>query len=160
MDEGKAVVGNGAGDGVSVGADGTLLPQMMEASKKGTEGRIKFEYEGETVFEWEQSLEEVNLYIKPPPGVTPDQIDCKITPRHLCLGIKGNPPFIDEDTGGPVVVEESYWMMEGGELNVNLQKMKKADTWVSPLKGRGGDVDPVTLQGMQKKIMLERFQTE
>ena len=130
------------------------------------------------MYEWEQSLEEVNLYIETPPGVTADRLDCKITPRHIRLGIKGNPPFIDvsraslrmewrlkrvggfssrpftcceelihhnyrvrnmqlmvttylpwydmteprcacapsgyawqEDTGGPVVVEESYWMM-------------------------------------------------
>lgn len=50
---------------------------------------------GRTVYEWEQSLEEVNLYIEAPPGVTADRIECKITPRHICLGLKGNPPFID-----------------------------------------------------------------
>ncbi|CAN0106836.1 unnamed protein product, partial [Ectocarpus sp. 8 AP-2014] len=83
-----------------------------------------------------------------------------ITPRHICLGLKGNPPFIDEETGGPVVVEESYWMMDGGELNVNLQKMKKADTWPAALQGKNTQVDPMTLEGMQKKIMLERFQSE
>ncbi|CAN0390603.1 unnamed protein product, partial [Ectocarpus sp. 13 AM-2016] len=50
---------------------------------------------GRTVYEWEQSLEEVNLYIETPPGVKADRIECKITPRHICLGLKGNPPFID-----------------------------------------------------------------
>lgn len=50
---------------------------------------------GRTVYEWEQSLEEVNLYIETPPGVTADRLDCKITPKHIRLGIKGNPPFID-----------------------------------------------------------------
>ncbi|CAM9209487.1 unnamed protein product, partial [Discosporangium mesarthrocarpum] len=104
----KAEGAGTSGDGVE---EGMLQPNMMKASKKGVDGRIKFEHEGRTVFEWEQSLEEVNLYIKPPPGVTPSMIDCKIGPRHLRLGIKGNPPFIDEDTGGPLVVEESYWMM-------------------------------------------------
>lgn len=49
---------------------------------------------------------------------------------------------------------------DGGELNVNLQKMKKADTWPSALQGRNTRVDPMTLEGMQKKIMLERFQSE
>lgn len=47
------------------------------------------------MYEWEQSLEEVNLYIETPPGVTADRVDCKITPKHIRLGIKGNPPFID-----------------------------------------------------------------
>lgn len=47
------------------------------------------------MYEWEQSLEEVNIYIETPPGVTADRLDCKITPKHIRLGIKGNPPFID-----------------------------------------------------------------
>lgn len=47
------------------------------------------------MYEWEQSLEEVNLYIETPPGLQADHIDCKITPKHIRLGIKGNPPFID-----------------------------------------------------------------
>lgn len=49
---------------------------------------------------------------------------------------------------------------DGGELNVNLQKMKKADTWPAALQGSNTTVDPLTLEGMQKKIMLERFQSE
>ncbi|CAM9496300.1 unnamed protein product, partial [Phaeothamnion confervicola] len=64
-------------------------------SKKGKEGRIKFEYEGRTVYEWEQSLEEVNIYITPPPGITAGMIDCKIEHRHIRLGLKGAPPFLD-----------------------------------------------------------------
>lgn len=43
---------------------------------------------------------------------------------------------------------------------MNLQKMKKADTWPAALQGRNTRVDPLTLEGMQKKIMLERFQSE
>ncbi|CAM9174714.1 unnamed protein product [Ectocarpus sp. 6 AP-2014] len=159
---GRNSSGSEGGPGGGGGGSRASVPQpkMMTASKKGKEGRIKFEHEGRTVYEWEQSLEEVNLYIETPPGVKADRIECKITPRHICMGLKGNPPFIDEDTGGPVVVEESYWMMDGGELNVNLQKMKKADTWPAALQGRNTQVDPMTLEGMQKKIMLERFQSE
>lgn len=79
--------------------DRAYLPRMMK--KRGTLGLILPSSlrlapdAGRTVFEWEQSLEEVNLYIETPPGVTADRLDCKITPRHICLGVKGNPPFID-----------------------------------------------------------------
>lgn len=52
------------------------------------------------------------------------------------------------------------WLADGAELNVNLQKVKKAETWPAALRGRNATVDPVTLEGMQKKIMLERFQNE
>jgi len=47
------------------------------------------------VYEWEQSLDEVHLYIKPPPGVRASMIECKITATQLTIGIKGNPPFIN-----------------------------------------------------------------
>lgn len=50
---------------------------------------------GRTIYEWEQSLDEVNLYIQPPPGLQASQVECTITPKHLRLGVKGNPPFID-----------------------------------------------------------------
>eukprot|EP00638_Chattonella_subsalsa_P012593 CAMPEP_0117799172 /NCGR_PEP_ID=MMETSP0948-20121206/13608_1 /TAXON_ID=44440 /ORGANISM="Chattonella subsalsa, Strain CCMP2191" /LENGTH=221 /DNA_ID=CAMNT_0005630993 /DNA_START=25 /DNA_END=690 /DNA_ORIENTATION=- len=140
----------------------SLLQPAGKLTPKGTEeGRLKFEHEGKTIYEWEQSLEEVNLYIKPPPGVPSSAIDCEISHQHLKLGLKGNPPFIDEDTGGPVKVDESYWMLDGGEININLQKMNKAETWTSALVGRGqAEVDPITKQEIQKKMMLERFQEE
>lgn len=57
--------------------------------------RIKFEHEGRTVYEWEQTLEEVHCYIKPPEGIRARQLDIAITARHLRVGIKGNPPFLD-----------------------------------------------------------------
>jgi hypothetical protein len=50
---------------------------------------------GREIYEWEQSLDEVRVYIKPPPGVKASHIAAQITPTHLKLGIKGNPPFID-----------------------------------------------------------------
>lgn len=57
--------------------------------------RVKFEHNGQTVYEWEQSLEEVHCYITPPPGIKARQLDVTITARHLTVGIKGNPPFLD-----------------------------------------------------------------
>lgn len=40
-----------------------------------------------------------------------------------------------------------------------LQKAYKGETWKSVFVGHG-EVDPVTQQEMQKKILLERFQEE
>jgi hypothetical protein len=132
-----------------------------QMTNKGKENRLKFEYEGRTVYEWEQSLEEVNIYIEPPPGVTRAMLDVKITHTHLTVGLKGAPPFIDEDTGGPVKHDDSLWTFVDGELNINLQKMNKAEAWDCALKGRSGTViDPHTKEEVKKKLMLERFQEE
>lgn len=57
--------------------------------------RIKYAHQGRVVYEWEQSLEEIHCYIAPPPGIAARQLDIHITAKHLRVGIKGNPPFLD-----------------------------------------------------------------
>lgn len=76
----------------------------------------------------------MHLYIDPPkfvlpkykdefrkqlqPGEKLPELEIKITANHLKVGIKGNPPFIDEDLGGSVKSSESYWMIEDDELHI------------------------------------------
>jgi hypothetical protein len=59
------------------------------------------------------------------------------------VGLKGNPPFLDEELGGPVKPSESFWMIEDDELHIQLQKMHKADTWSQACKGHQ-QLDPLT----------------
>jgi hypothetical protein len=42
------------------------------------------------IYEWDQSLEEVNVYITPPPGLTANLIECKITTNRVVLGLRGS----------------------------------------------------------------------
>ena len=86
--------------------------KSVKPTKKGKEGRFKFEYEGRTIYEWEQSLDEVNIYIEPPAGVPPKLIKVDISHRHLVVGLKTvEQPFIDEATWGGVKVDESMWTL-------------------------------------------------
>ena len=127
---------------------------------KGSEtGRHVFRHEGRDIYEWDQSLEEVGIWIKPPPGVTSKHLDITIASGHLKVGIKGNPPFLDQATGGVVVVTESFWSISDGEISINLQKMKKGDMWASALVGHG-ELDPLTKEEDKKRLMLERFSEE
>ena len=112
------------------------------------------------------SLEEVHVFISPPPGVTAKMIDCKIMSTQLTLGIKGNPPFIDEPFAEFINAAESYctWEdaeapREGKELHLCITKGSKGVTWESLLKGHE-PVDPFTQSEVQKSLMLERFQAE
>jgi CS domain len=131
------------------------------ATKKGAHGRLKFEHDGSTIYEWEQSLEEVNIYIIPPIGLSRDMIDVEISHLHLRIGLLDSPPFIDEDTGGPIKVQESFWTLSDGEININLQKMNKAEAWNCALRGQSGEeIDEVTREEVKKKLMIERFQEE
>lgn len=47
------------------------------------------------MFEWDQTLEEVNIYITLPPNVPKKLFYSKIESRHLEVGIKGNPPYLN-----------------------------------------------------------------
>jgi hypothetical protein len=153
-------VGNGdINNPVSIGPDGQPIPTKMTGKTK--DGRLKFEYQGRTIYEWEQSLDEVNIYLNPPPGLPRKMIDILITHTHLKIGVLNTPPFIDEDLGGPVKVDECTWTLVDGELNITLCKMNKGETWTKALSGRdGAEVDPVTKEELRKKMMLERFQEE
>eukprot|EP00026_Physarum_polycephalum_P017453 Phypoly_transcript_18681.p1 GENE.Phypoly_transcript_18681~~Phypoly_transcript_18681.p1 ORF type:complete len:156 (+),score=28.67 Phypoly_transcript_18681:53-520(+) len=121
--------------------------------------RKKFEHNGRTIYEWDQTLEEVNIYIKPPEGVTAKMISCEITPQKLTIGLKGNPPFINEDFYAVIKKKESFWTVEDGEIHITLQKMLKGDTWLSALKGHQ-QLDPFAESEIKKNMMLERFQAE
>lgn len=54
-----------------------------------------FSHQGRTVYEWDQTLTEVNMYIPVPPDLRAKEIFCDITKQHLKFGRQGNPPFMD-----------------------------------------------------------------
>ena len=82
------------------------------------------------------------------------------------MGLKAIPnAYIDEDTFGPVIVDDSTWTLSDGEINITLHKMNKAELWDSALVGRNGlgtaaAIDDVSKEEVKKKLLLERFQEE
>lgn len=120
--------------------------------------RHKFCYQGRTVYEWDQTLEEVNLYVEVPPGVGAKLLDVDISIKHLCVGIKGNPPYLDQDLWSSCKAGESLWTIEDGVLTVQLVKAVKGEAWQAALQGH--QVDAATEREERKRLMLERFQQE
>lgn len=123
-------------------------------------GRRRFEFEGRLVYEWQQTLDEVLIFIRPPPGVTACMIRCDITPAGLTVALDGAPaPFMDEAFPHTVKKDDSFWTMVDGEIEINLQKAAKGATWPAAL-ARHGAMDTFTRGAVQQKMMLERFQQE
>jgi len=60
-----------------------------------------FSHQGRTVYEWDQTLTEVNMYIPVPPDLRAKEIFCDITKQHLKFGRQGNPSFMDVRTVQP-----------------------------------------------------------
>ncbi|KAL0368831.1 UNVERIFIED_CONTAM: hypothetical protein Scaly_1102000 [Sesamum calycinum] len=119
------------------------------AEKLAPEKRHSFMHNGQKVFEWDQTLEEVNMYITLPPNVPKKLFCCKIDSKHVEVGIKGNPPYLNHDLMHPVKTDSSFWTLEED----------KGKTWSSPIMGQG-QLDPYTSDLEQKRLMLQRFQEE
>lgn len=52
-------------------------------------------FAGQNVFEWDETLDEVNIYIDLPPKVPKNLFYAKIQSQLLEVGIKGNPPYLN-----------------------------------------------------------------
>ncbi|KAL4494138.1 hypothetical protein ABPG72_016094 [Tetrahymena utriculariae] len=143
--------------------------------KKKAQSRQKFMHNGQTVYQWDQTIDDVNIYIQPPkfvlkkyenevrkqlqPGQPMPKLEIIIEPRHLKIGIKGNPPFINENLTSICDTDDSTWCIEDEELHIILQKGHKGEVWQSVFVGHD-KLDPLLQQEIQKKLMLERFQEE
>jgi len=73
--------------------------------------RHSYVHNGQVVYEWDQTLSEVNVYFQVPAGVTAKLIYCEISRKHLRLGIKPNPPYLDLDLFSTVQVDDSFWTL-------------------------------------------------
>ncbi|XP_020246950.1 nudC domain-containing protein 2 isoform X2 [Asparagus officinalis] len=129
------------------------------AEKLAPEKRHNFVHNGQKVFEWDQTLDEVNIYIDLPPKVPKNLFHAKIQSKHLEVAIKGNPPYLNHDLPAAVKTDSSFWTIEDEILHITLQKRDKGNTWASPILGQGG-LDPYSADLEQKRLMLQRFQEE
>lgn len=152
-----------------------LQPQDLLENKTNVKGRQPFVFNGNTIYEWEQSLEEVFVYIKAPdclleknkeevrktlaPGQAMPKLEVKFTPTHLAIGLKTLPAYIDEDLTNKVKSSESFWHLDDGEITITLIKAIKAETWLSVFK-KHDQLNHFQKEEMQKKMLLERFQEE
>lgn len=147
-----------APEGAAGGGSGPGAPSPA-APSPSKPGRLVFAHGGRAVYEWEQSLEEVLVYVRPPAGVRAAHLACVIAPRHLTLGIKGLPPFLDEPLAAICVAKESLWGFEDGEVTITLTKAAKGETWPCVCEGHGA-LDALTRTDTHRRMLLERFGQE
>ena len=143
-------------------------PVVGHHKKDPTTGRYIFYYGTQKVYEWEQTLETVTLYVDAPSPQTTTAKDfiVNITTKHLQIGLSQNQNqfFLDDDFYSLVDKTESCWFLEDNHiLQIVLQKQKRAETWECVLQGEAdnnNDNNPLLKQEVQQQILLERFQEE
>lgn len=128
--------------------------------------RFVFEYNGRSIYQWEQTLDEVILYVPAPPAHA--KVACTIDSSRVRLGLHTSTQYmIDEATYGKVDIEESTWTLEDGNVVIYLQKANKGLVWESALLGRrvnesivAAVLDPFQLEQVKQELLLERWQAE
>ncbi|CAL8461738.1 g1269 [Coccomyxa elongata] len=128
------------------------------SDKLAPAGKHKYIHDGNTIYEWDQTLSEVNIYIEVPTGVKAKQLFVNISSSHISLGIRPNPPYLDRDLSERVKAGESYWTLEDGILHLQLCKAEKGQPWKSAIAGH--EIDPVQAESEKQRLLLERFQEE
>eukprot|EP00285_Hemiselmis_virescens_P009812 CAMPEP_0173393680 /NCGR_PEP_ID=MMETSP1356-20130122/22250_1 /TAXON_ID=77927 ORGANISM="Hemiselmis virescens, Strain PCC157" /NCGR_SAMPLE_ID=MMETSP1356 /ASSEMBLY_ACC=CAM_ASM_000847 /LENGTH=221 /DNA_ID=CAMNT_0014351737 /DNA_START=63 /DNA_END=725 /DNA_ORIENTATION=+ len=141
-----------------VAAKAGLMPQTQKNKKDSK--RKQYLHQGQMIYEWEQGLDEINIYIQPPPGITAQMFDIEIKADHLMVGIKGNPErYLNHTTWGRVKCSESFWTLEDSELHLTMTKLDKGTPWDAALQGHE-PLDPLAKQEIRGDIMRERFAEE
>eukprot|EP00891_Asterochloris_glomerata_P000687 jgi/Astpho2/687/e_gw1.00013.132.1_t len=120
--------------------------------------RHQYIHSNRIIYEWDQTLQELNIYVQVPQGCRGRDLAVNIQAKHLSIALKGNPPYLDKDLQKRVNASECYWTLEDGTLSIQLCKAEQGEPW--PAAFVGHEVDPLTQQEEQRRLMLERFQQE
>jgi hypothetical protein len=141
------------------------------------------------VYRWEQSLEDVTVRARLPPGAAAAHVACALGGggNNVRLGLRGaGAPYLDARTAGPIVADESTWFVAdaddddtddgaagaaGGataaaataprarQVTIVLVKARPGEAWPSAFAGHA-PLDAEAHEADRKAILLERFGAE
>eukprot|EP01025_Chloroclados_australasicus_P065947 TRINITY_DN9011_c0_g1_i2.p1 TRINITY_DN9011_c0_g1~~TRINITY_DN9011_c0_g1_i2.p1 ORF type:complete len:162 (-),score=19.75 TRINITY_DN9011_c0_g1_i2:509-994(-) len=130
------------------------------SDKLAPESKHKFIYNEKVVYEWDQTLQEINMYIQLPGEVKAKQLTCSIQSNKIDIGITGNPPYLEGQFSQRVLPSESFWTIEDGTLHIQLTKAEQGVPWKEVIVGHGNLQSMLGVEEDRKRLMLERFQLE
>jgi len=122
-------------------------------------------------YTWTQTLAELSVVIPLPAGTKTKVLDVDIKNSKLRVSIKGQAePLVNGDFHKRVIVDDSLWTLEDGDLVITLQKDNKMEWWkcvlagdpeintqkVQPENSKLGDLDSETRQTVEKMMFDQR----
>lgn len=84
---------------------------------------------------WAQTLSELTVTIPVPPGTKTKMLNVEITNKRIKVGLKGSPPMVEGDLHKRIIVDDSLWTLEDGEIVLSLQKENRMEWWKCVLSG-------------------------
>ncbi|ETO32580.1 CS domain protein [Reticulomyxa filosa] len=124
--------------------------------------RKRFIHDGKVIYEWEQSLEDVLIYIQLPKDVNSKQLKIEIKSDSISVGLKNvAKPYLKEELASTINKADSVWSVSDGQLEINLSKQTIGETWSCVFKRHAEQQLNVTeAENTKKQMLLERFQRE
>ena len=122
-------------------------------------------------YSWTQTLSEVTQNIFLPAGIKSKMLDVDIKNTSLKVKIKGQSDILIDGTFHKrIIVDDSIWTVEDGNLVLNLQKENKMEWWkcvlngdpeintqkVVPENSKLNDLDAETRQTVEKMMFDQR----
>lgn len=80
-------------------------------------------------YRWTQTLGDVSVFVAVPKGTRGKQVVVDISQENLKVGLVGEPPIIDGALHARIKTEDSFWLLEGGEIQLTLQKANGMEWW-------------------------------
>lgn len=130
------------------------LSRKLTCGLSNSATRHKCFHEGRVVYEWDQTLKDITVYLRPPQGQLANDLDIKVSSRHLRIGLKGRRCFLSEETYDVVNAEMSSWLLKrNGELQIFLRKVRRSK-WPTVFLRKGTSVDRPGVQSDASSLNL------
>lgn len=122
-------------------------------------------------YTWTQTLSELSVVIPLPAGTKTKMLEVDIKNSKLRVHVKGQAePLVNGELHKRVIVDDSLWTLEDGDLVITLQKDNKMEWWkcvlvgdpeintqkVQPENSKLGDLDSETRQTVEKMMFDQR----
>ena len=122
-------------------------------------------------YEWTQTLSELTVNIHLPPGTKTKMLDVQIKNSSIKVSIKGQgSPLVQGELHKRVMVDDSLWTLEDGDLVITFTKENKMEWWkcvlvgdpeintqkVQPENSKLNDLDAETRQTVEKMMYDQR----
>jgi hypothetical protein len=120
---------------------------------------------------WTQTLSELTVNIHLPPGTKTKMLDVQIKNSSIKVSIKGQAsPLVQGELHKRVMVDDSLWTLEDGDLVITFTKENKMEWWkcvlvgdaeintqkVQPENSKLNDLDSETRQTVEKMMYDQR----
>jgi len=122
-------------------------------------------------YSWTQVLEELEIRVPVPEGTRAKQVDVQFKKKWLKVGVKGQPPIINEELHKEIKADDSTWIVEDGKVvMIVLQKFNRMEWWsqvvlsepeistrkIQPENSKLEDLDSETRSTVEKMMFDQR----